>query len=83
MDEGQLAQYMAVADLVLDEAVFQEQPKVQKFTYDGPAERYVHGLHTAYKNEAGEGSTVNDGEIRRHAEKFITHVNVPRASPNS
>src|SRR6185436_5399334 len=52
MDEGQLAQYMTVADLVLDEAVFQEQPKVQKFTYDGPAERYVHGLHTAYKNEA-------------------------------
>jgi mono/diheme cytochrome c family protein len=54
MDEGQLAQYMTVADLVLDEAVFNEQPKVQKFTYDGPAERYVHGLHTAYKNEAGE-----------------------------
>ncbi len=54
MDEGQLAQYMAVADLVLDEAVFNERPKVQKFTYDGPAERYVHGLHTAYKNEAGE-----------------------------
>jgi mono/diheme cytochrome c family protein len=54
MDEGQLAQYMAVADLVLDEAVFSERPKVQKFTYDGPAERYVHGLHTAYKNEAGE-----------------------------
>ena len=54
MDEGQLAQYMAVADLVLDEAVFNERPKVQKFTHDGPAERYVHGLHTAYKNEAGE-----------------------------
>ncbi|MEN9573980.1 MAG: hypothetical protein RL514_1835 [Verrucomicrobiota bacterium] len=54
MDEGQLAQYMAVADLLLDEAVFNERPKVQKFTYDGPAERYVHGLHTAYKNEAGE-----------------------------
>ena len=54
MDEGQLAQYMAVADLVLDEAVFSERPKVQKFTHDGPAERYVHGLHTAYKNEAGE-----------------------------
>ncbi len=54
MDEGQLAQYMTVADLVLDEAVFNEQPKVQKFTYDGPAERYVHGLHTAYKNDAGE-----------------------------
>ena len=54
MDEGQLAQYMAVADIVLDEAVFNEPPKVQKLTYDGPAERYVHGLQTAYKNEAGE-----------------------------
>lgn len=54
MDEGQLAQYMAVADLVLDEAVFHEQPKVQKMTYDGTAERYVHGLQTAYKNDAGE-----------------------------
>ena len=54
MDEGQLAQYMAVADLVLDEAIFNEPPKVQKFTYDGPAERYVHGLQTAYQNESGE-----------------------------
>jgi mono/diheme cytochrome c family protein len=54
MDEGQLAQYMAVADIVLDEAVFNEQPKVQTFTYDGTKERYVHGLQTAYKNEAGE-----------------------------
>ena len=53
MDEGQLAQYMTVADLVLDEAVFHEQPKVQKLTYDGTAERYVHGLQTAYKDESG------------------------------
>ena len=53
MDEGQLAQYLAVADLVLDEAIFNEQPKVQKFTYDGTAERYVHGLQTAYQDESG------------------------------
>jgi mono/diheme cytochrome c family protein len=53
MDEGQLAQYMAVADLVLGEAVFNEQPKVQKFTYDGTAERYVHGLQTAYQDDSG------------------------------
>lgn len=53
MDEGQLAQYMTVADLVLDEAIFNEPPKVLKFTYDGTAERYVHGLQTAYKNESG------------------------------
>jgi len=54
MDESQLGQYMAVADLVLNEAVFHEQPEVQKLTYDGPTQRYVHGLQTAYKNEAGE-----------------------------
>lgn len=54
MDEGKLSQYMSVAEMVFDEAVFNEKPKVQKFSYDGPAERYVHGLHTAYKNEAGE-----------------------------
>jgi polyphosphate kinase 2 (PPK2 family) len=47
MDEGQLSQYMPVAEMVFDEAVFNEKPKVQKFSYDGPAERYVHGLHTA------------------------------------
>ncbi|MCE9608157.1 MAG: DUF1592 domain-containing protein [Planctomycetia bacterium] len=53
MDEGQLAQYMAVADLILDEAVFHEQPKVVKLSYDGKAERYVHGLQTAYKDDKG------------------------------
>jgi hypothetical protein len=39
---------------VLDEAVFHEQPEVQKLTYDGTTQRYVHGLQTAYKDEAGE-----------------------------
>ncbi len=53
MDEGQLAQYMTVAEVILNEAVFNEEPKVQKFTYDGTTERYVHGLMTAYKDETG------------------------------
>ena len=53
MDEGQLDQYLAVADMVLNEAIFNEQPKLQKLTYDGTAERYVHGLTTAYKDESG------------------------------
>ena len=53
MDEGQLDQYMTVADIVLNDGVFHEQPQVQKLTYDGTAERYVHGLMTAYKNESG------------------------------
>ena len=35
-------------------AVFHEKPKVQKLTYDGTAERYVHGLMTAYKDESGK-----------------------------
>ena len=35
MDDGQLDRYLAVADMVLDEGVFNEPPKVQKLTYDG------------------------------------------------
>ncbi len=54
MDDGQLDRYLAVADMVLDEAVFHDRPKVQKMTYDGTAERYVHGLMTAYKDESGK-----------------------------
>ncbi|HEV7405219.1 MAG TPA: DUF1592 domain-containing protein, partial [Chthoniobacteraceae bacterium] len=54
MDDGQLDRYLAVADMVLDDGVFNEPPKVQKLTYDGRVERYVHGLMTAYKNEKGE-----------------------------
>ncbi len=53
MDDGQLDRYMAVADMVLDDGLFNEQPKVQKLTYDGTAEKYVHGLMTAYKDESG------------------------------
>ena len=53
MDEGQLDRYMAVADLVLDEGVFNEQPKVQKLVFDGPNEKYVHGIMVAYKDENG------------------------------
>jgi hypothetical protein len=54
MDEGQLDQYLAVADLVLDEAVFHEPPKVQKLTYDGMMNRYVHGLQTAFLDDNDE-----------------------------
>ncbi len=53
MDEGQLAQYMAVADLVLDEAVLDEKPEVQKFTWDATQERHVHGIGAAYKDDTG------------------------------
>ena len=53
MDEGQLDQYMAVADMLLSEAVFNEQPKTQKFTWDAPNEKYVHGIGVAYKDETG------------------------------
>jgi hypothetical protein len=54
MDEGQLAKYMTVADLVLDEAVFNKQPKVNKFTYDARTVKFVHGIGAAYKNDQGK-----------------------------
>lgn len=54
MDDAQLERYLAVADMVLGDAVFQDRPKVQKLTYDGRTERYVHGLMTAYKDESGK-----------------------------
>lgn len=54
MDEGQLTQYMAVADLVLDEAVFIEKPDVQKFTWNALNEKHVHGIGAASKDAAGK-----------------------------
>ena len=54
MDEGQLDQYLAVANLVLDEGVFAEKPQVQKFTYDATKEKYIHGIGVAYKDETGK-----------------------------
>ena len=54
MDEGQLAQYMAVADLVLDEAVFNPKPEVFTFTYDATKEKYVHGIGAAFKDASGK-----------------------------
>ncbi len=57
MDEGQLTQYLAVADLVLDEAVFNPKPEVVSFTYDATREKYVHGIGVAFKDAAGK---IND-----------------------
>ncbi len=54
LDEGQLAQYMAVADMVLDEAIFIEKPEVLKFTWDATREKHVHGIGVAYKDESGK-----------------------------
>jgi hypothetical protein len=54
MDEGQLDQYMAVADLVLDEAVLNEKPKLQQLTWDGTKEKYVHGINVAYRDATGK-----------------------------
>lgn len=54
MDEGQLGQYLAVADLVLEEGVFSEKPQVQKFTWDATKEKHVHGIGVAYKDETGK-----------------------------
>ena len=54
MDEGQLDQYMSVADLLLDEAVFNEKPKSQHLTWDGRKEKYVHGIGVAWKDASGK-----------------------------
>ena len=54
MDEGQLTQYLAVADLVLDEAVFNPKPEVVSFTYDATKEKYVHGIGVAFKDTSGK-----------------------------
>src|SRR5580700_2058698 len=54
MDEGQLDQYMAVADLVLDDAIFIDKPKVQKLIWDGRKEKYVHGIGVCYKDASGK-----------------------------
>lgn len=54
MDEGQLDKHLAVAQMVLDEAVFGEKPEVQNFTYDARREKYVHGIGAAYRDDSGK-----------------------------
>ena len=54
MDEGQLSQYMTVADMVLSEAVFLEKPEVKKLEWDSPKGKHIHGIGVAWKNEKGE-----------------------------
>ena len=54
MDEGQLSQYMAVADLVLGEAVFLEKPEMVKLEWDSPKGKHIHGIGVSWKNEKGE-----------------------------
>ena len=54
MDEGQLAQYMAVADLVLDEGLFNARPEVRKLTWDAAREKYVHGIGVCYRDASGK-----------------------------
>ena len=55
MDEGQLDQYMAVADLVLDEGGFQRKAESSEISPGMRREgKYVHGIGVAYKDEAGK-----------------------------
>ena len=55
MDEGQLDQYLAVADLLLDEAVFNEKPKFQHFTYDSVREKtQMYPDAVSYRKPSGE-----------------------------
>src|SRR5580658_615909 len=71
MDEGQLDQYMTVADLVLDEAVFNDKPKVQQLTWDGRKEKHVHGIQVAYKDASGKIMEDNP------TPEFITNIKEP------
>ena len=54
MDEGQLAQYMAVAGLLLDEAVFMEQPETGKMPSDAAKKQWIHGIGVSWKDETGQ-----------------------------
>ena len=54
MDEGQLDQYLAVADMVLNEGVFTEKPEVKKLTWDSTKEKFIHGIGVCYKDASGK-----------------------------
>jgi hypothetical protein len=54
MDESQLGQYIAVADMVLGEAVFNDKPRVTKLTWDARREKWPHGIGAAYRDETGK-----------------------------
>jgi hypothetical protein len=54
MDEGQLAQYMAVADLVLDEGGVQSQAEVQNLHLRRRPRRSTSTASAAFKDESGK-----------------------------
>lgn len=54
MDDGQLDQYLAVADVVLGEAIFNEKPEVKRLIWDSTREKYVHGIGVCYKDASGK-----------------------------
>jgi hypothetical protein len=54
VDEAQLSQYLVVAEMVLDQTVFLEKPKVVHLTYDSGKEIYVHHAGVGTRNEKGQ-----------------------------
>ncbi len=58
MDEGQLGQYLAVAELVLDDGVFLAKPEVQHLTWDARAKQFIHGIGVCHRDATGK--VVND-----------------------
>ena len=58
MDEGQLGQYLTVADLVLDEGVFLAKPEVQHLEWDARAKQHIHGIGVCHRDATGK--VVND-----------------------
>jgi len=53
MDDGQLDRYLAVADMVLNEGVFNEKPEVRKLTWK-PAEEKYNDMGVTYKDASGQ-----------------------------
>ena len=76
MDEGQLTQYINVADMVLGEAVFLEKPETHKHVWDTIKEKHIHGIGVSWKNEKGE--VVDDNPTP----EFVSKIKEPLAGIN-
>ncbi len=75
MDEGQLGQYMTVADLVLGEVVFMEKPEMVKLSWDATKERWVHRHGVTVKNEKGEYIENPPPEVASAAKEPLVGIN--------
>ena len=75
MDEGQLTQYLAVADQLLGEVVFMEKPELVKLAWDATKERWVHRHGMTVKNEKGEYIENPPPEVVSAAKEPLVGIN--------